>query len=713
MSLTKLFNLKYLYENIKKSKMAIILFSIIVPAFTTLLLITGSGNNEYINFLSLGGINIAFMYIIPFIFSFCLFGYIYKKNSVDFIGSMPLSRKTIYFTNVLGGIGLIVLTQLITLILTFLAPSVIETIIFPGLIWDIFWYQSVAYIYMFSMATLAMSFSGNVRIQIVLMLLILCLIPASHLYIEAYADSNASTSVNAISYFEKINYTAPFQIFTGQYNYNPVSMIKMIALSIAYFGIGFVLFNKRKMEMAGDSFLTNKMHLIVKALTLVPFVMLLMVAVDESEFEITLIVLAIALVYWYTYDLITGKKIKFLKNLSTFALAIASIVAVYLPSILIDEAIIESLDYDDVVKIEIDEIWYDDVRRIILDDEIVIKDEKEIRSIMNIAEKGYDYYNSNYYYEDEQYDKEKYYIQNYPRLVDCTLTFKNGRKAVRTLRGNHLKEYLPNLNEYMAEFVPDMKLYGDTAMELVKEDKQYILNELAKMIPTEIDTVDNDFYYYSNRSEFINDISTIMYKNHRIYKFKYDLSENSDLYNYIIKLTNQVAIEGLREEEFDIEEIYVKKIFADNTAQDEDTYRYKRFYDEAYQSIIKFILENTDEVVDVNQDMYSIRIRDDDYGYVFFTTNKVEEFEKATARYYDSYNWYYDNEYYYYDRPKVTTTELVEVLEVPEKIVDTDSSELNESKDENDEIDNQNSEAEKLDVDNQEISGELVNVIVQ
>ena len=40
--------------------------------------------------------------------------------------------------------------------------------------------------------------------------------------------------------------------------------------------------------------------------------------------------------------------------------------------------------------------------------------------------------------------------------------------------------------------------------------------------------------------------------------------------NYIIKLTNQVAIEGLREEEFDIEEIYVKKIFIRNRIHSEN-----------------------------------------------------------------------------------------------------------------------------------------------
>ena len=671
MNLTKLFNFKYLYENIKKSKMAIILFSILLPVFTTLMLITGSSNNEYINFLSLGSINIAFMYVVPFIFSFCLFGYIYKKTSVDFMGSMPLSRKTIYFTNVIGGIGLVIATQLITLILTFLASTLIDTIIFPGLIWDVFLYQSIAYIYMFAIATLAMSFSGNVRIQLVIILLLLCLLPASHLFIEAYAYNNARTGIDTVSYFEKFDYTAPLQIFTGNYNYNGNSIIKMLILSAIYFGIGFILFDKRKMEVAGESFLTNKMHLIIKSLTLSPFVMLLMLAIDESELEIALIVLTIAIVYWFLYDLITNKKIKFMKNISTFALAIGALVAVYLPCILVDEQIIESLDYDDVVKIEVDKVWIDAAKALKLDDEIVIKDKKAIRSIMNIEELGYDYYDYNSFYNDE------YTRRNYPRFANAILTFNNGRKAVRTLRGDHLSEYIPNLNEYMAEFIPDMKLYGDTSMKLTSEAENYILTELSKMTPTEMEIVDNDFYYYSNRAEAINDITTILYKNHQIYKFDYDLRENLELLDYVVKLTNQISVEGLKNEEFDIQGIYVKHLLIDEKAQNEYEYKSQHFYAEAYHSIIKFIAENANEIVDVNKDMYSIKIMDDENGYVFFTTNKIKEFEEATKFYLDDYRWEYENRYYDTTWPSAAiSSTTVEIIEKEESAINEEGVEI-------------------------------------
>ena len=47
-------------------------------------------------------------FILPIIISICLFNYIYKKKSVDFINSMPISRKSIFITNTILGIIIII-----------------------------------------------------------------------------------------------------------------------------------------------------------------------------------------------------------------------------------------------------------------------------------------------------------------------------------------------------------------------------------------------------------------------------------------------------------------------------------------------------------------------------------------------------------------------------------------------------------------------------
>ena len=84
MNLMKLFNMKYFMQNVKKSKMAILLFLSIVPIFTALTIIT-LGKDSILEFWKLGLANIIFMYITPFVLSVVLFGYIYKKKSIDFM----------------------------------------------------------------------------------------------------------------------------------------------------------------------------------------------------------------------------------------------------------------------------------------------------------------------------------------------------------------------------------------------------------------------------------------------------------------------------------------------------------------------------------------------------------------------------------------------------------------------------------------------------
>ena len=138
MNLTNLFNFKYLVQNLKKSKGLLILLILLVPMFTSLMLLS-AGENYVVSFVELSIVNIIFMYIIPVVLSIALFGYVYKKNSVDFIGSMPLSRKTIFLTNTLGGIGIIIVIQLINLISTLFISKVLSSVvIFGSMVWDVF-----------------------------------------------------------------------------------------------------------------------------------------------------------------------------------------------------------------------------------------------------------------------------------------------------------------------------------------------------------------------------------------------------------------------------------------------------------------------------------------------------------------------------------------------------------------------------------------------
>ena len=109
MNLIKLFNIKYFFQNLKKSKTLLSLTILIVPILTLLILI--NINNMDINLTDMmygcNTINLLGMYVIPICISFILFGYVFKRKSVDFIGSMPINRKSIFITNLIGGILII------------------------------------------------------------------------------------------------------------------------------------------------------------------------------------------------------------------------------------------------------------------------------------------------------------------------------------------------------------------------------------------------------------------------------------------------------------------------------------------------------------------------------------------------------------------------------------------------------------------------------
>ena len=121
MNLTKLFNKNYFIQNLKKSKTLLGITILAVPVLTVLVLInlylTDACNIDYEETTKAFNIvNILGMYIIPVAISQILFGYIFKRKSIDFIGSMPINRRNIFLTNIIGGILLILLIQILTFI---------------------------------------------------------------------------------------------------------------------------------------------------------------------------------------------------------------------------------------------------------------------------------------------------------------------------------------------------------------------------------------------------------------------------------------------------------------------------------------------------------------------------------------------------------------------------------------------------------------------
>ena len=369
MNLMKLFNKNYLFQNLKKSKVVLSIFTCLIPILNTIILIMVLTNNTnyVLGFVDVASINLVGIYILPVIISICLFNYIYKAKSVDFINSMPISRKSIFVTNTILGILIFIVMLLVNIILISIVALIFNTTIPFMMLFDYFWYFGLVYIFVFSATNLAMTVSGNAITQIVLTLLIIFLVPFTHLYTNSiyeendgnnvlleckdevcipksyycYDDLECSLNKNlnryeiSVSKIKENNYTTPFGLLYGSLiggglSINKISIIKMVVLTLIYIGLGYVLFLRRKMEVNETSFKNMHIHNLVRSLTLVPIVALSYLIFRYESMIFNVFIVVVILIYYFVYDLITRKSITHIRmSLVYFVITLVLLTTVF------------------------------------------------------------------------------------------------------------------------------------------------------------------------------------------------------------------------------------------------------------------------------------------------------------------------------------------------------------------------------------------------
>lgn len=362
MKLFSKINLKFLKENIKKSRGLLAFCLGIVPLINILILIViASSTTNTIEILDLSSVSLITLlglFIIPIVLAVSLFGFVFKSKSVDFVLSKPLSRSTIYITNIFGGILIITIFMLLNSLIYILFGLIFSNLIIPfSLVLDYFILFLVSYIFIFIVSSLAISIASNLMGSIVLILIIICLCPfIKALNIYYYETNNYDIYIKCndekckpehylcnnekcISHLEKNEYeiggnisvnevfTAPFYSLDNLDNnnlYSTKSIIKMLVLTIIYIILGYYLFKKRKMENNETSFRNPKLHYFVKIITLIPISFICYLIFKETNGLGSIISIVIILIYSIIYDLITRKEIY--KLLKSSAISLASLV---------------------------------------------------------------------------------------------------------------------------------------------------------------------------------------------------------------------------------------------------------------------------------------------------------------------------------------------------------------------------------------------------
>lgn len=661
MNLTKLFNFKYFKENLKKSKGIVALLLIIVPIFTTLftvLVLNGESNINTPSKTELIIINILGMYVIPILMSLVLFGYVFKKKSVDFINSQPINRKTIFITNTIGGILLMAIIQAITAVMILICGLVLPNlIIFPEMILDIFVMMWISYSFTFIATNLAMTVSGTFCTQIVLTMLILFLVPFC---IDSYFDfSNGST-------FELINgektynqyftsdtyYTMPYEMFhmtfsntTSEFNLYSGRMIsRMIVLGLIYYFVGLHLFKTRKMENNEESFFNEKIHIVVKALTMLPMMIVLNMLDAGKEFNI--IVIAIIITYYFIYDFIVKRKIKLKSSLVYLVLTLAILQGVCSSMQILKEANpLKKLNVNNIAEVKLysinEEIGNMHYTTRSVEMGGFLKDEELIKALFDSAYKQRHTYGEDYIVDTMSSDTvvtatledvatEPQDIDTSKKLAysDIVIKTKDGRKYSANLTFyqedlTNILKMLEEKEEYISKIKNSIIKKGIVTIGnykiLENEEKEIILSE----IENKINSISFEELRKLEKEGSAVGICKYYYKNHQLIGLSVNDSITPKTLEIVSKHMNEAVIAKLREKESDRGGYF--KVYIINPNDPTDWI----YLDDDGLRISNFILEQENEVFDVNKPYYTLELSSREH--LQFYTNHIEKLNEFIA----------------------------------------------------------------------------------
>lgn len=653
MNSTRWFNIEYAKQNIKKSRGVLALFLGIVPIFTALMMF--SIDKYYLmipSFSDISFINIIFFCIVPIVVSLCLFNYIYKKKSVDFICSMPISRKTIFITNMITGIILLFIMNLITSIIILLFSISGSTIIPPNMIINFFFIWFLAYAYIFTVTTLAMSISGNAITQLIITGILLVIVPFMHDYIfnnqtynypsieiecksnncipdnyECYdnkCSSNKKKNIYNIvadkivkentypmpySIFKELNYSTSLDDDINLINKNVV--IEMIILSVGNTILGLYLFNKRKMENNETTFKNYKVHLLVKGITLLP---VLVFTYEIFTSSITLlevsIVLAIIVAYYFIYELITRKGIYHVKE-NIIALLVTLIVGYSLIGGI--NLVVKQNDSYSISNSDIKELDINLVNNLSITDSEYLKitDSNLINQIIKYTLNNYDN-------TDNLNDVSVGLVLNNGIKVYYTLRLPNidlNRLSDKIKNSSDYKKYLDiNANDIYAAGFNYSGYYYKPSKKLKK-----ILKEAISKYPVE--NMENSNYYSY--------ITFLTYRNGKKIVYNIDTSATLELTNYVnemVRINNKYMASKLYEFGY-----FSYDNLPEGITEDEKDYIYNYF--EYY--IRDFIREHKNQKFDQNKDYIIIKFSPYSGNEYQFATNDIQDFIKLV---HDEYN---------------------------------------------------------------------------
>ena len=536
MRLKKWFNFKYLYQNLKKSKSLLIFLLCVIP-FINLWMVGVNllSKNYVIDFYDLSTVTSLIAFLLPLLLAFVLFGFVFKKSTVDFIMSKPITRKQIYGSNILGGIAFIFIIILLNTIGFTLLGWLTDLFIPAGAILDYFIYWLVTYIFVFIASVIGISVAGNIISFLVVVALILFLYPCFTLmdYSFRYENSNnvklecndkdclpdeiycvrnetclANLENGKYIYDVDQKYDSTLSTPVNYYNegFANASVIKTVILSIIYLIGGYFIFKYRKMENSEVGFKNKYLYKVIKLLTFIPVTYISYVIYSSDTLLIFLAVI-ICISYYFIYDLIIKRELtNILKTLLEAILVSAAFMLIYVLVGFIYSINPVTLRVPDEITVE----FYNENTNYY--PEVVIKDKDLINEIIQKRDE--------------------------PLYTNITVDLGSGYYVSRQIT----EEVYKRIMDYADDNNLGDEYTIDNIIHITSSSNQGLV------IPNTISTREMIVDYLDSYNESVslasNVITLYKYEDHELKKLSIDIIDDLELLNYVKNIFNDSFLEN-------------------------------------------------------------------------------------------------------------------------------------------------------------------------
>ncbi len=573
-------HLKYVFQNLKKSRSILALILFLFPLITSLIQLATT-NMGVVDLFGSSGLITLGMFVIPILFSLVLFSFLYKRKKVDFIIGMPLSRKQIFISNTLAGIILIIIMFLMNILFLFLFSCFNQNIVLnSSMVLDYLLVYGLGYISVFTTTNVAMSLVGNTMTQIIVTVLLLFLISFFLIFhqqvlngptrlveydcsgatceqiaydrcVEQTGIENCAEQAKENYYYTTLNKGQEYHgmvstqamitfVSGTTLTYDTTMLLKTFLWSLVMIFLGFFTFQKRKMEQCETSFTSFHIHTFVKCLTLFPLGILLFLM--QPSFRDALIIILVYLAYFFIYDLITQKRIQKIKiSLGYFLITLflaflysygmeAYINSKKMPNF---DYIKETLTIEDIEGIRFSSLnAYDmNVTSGYRLDQILFTDEQAIEKIL-------------------QYAFQNKTTTPNDMSMHYTIVLKDGNTyyGYLTLREEERQALLKELQ------ATDQAKNSTTLKESDIQtanflEKNYTYRQLQPILSELVESLDTNTSNTSTQGEVL---SIVIYKNHQLMILDAPSITNQTVLDYLMRKNNERTLEGLAKEKIQV-----------------------------------------------------------------------------------------------------------------------------------------------------------------